>query len=213
MRFKRQARFIFTDTSRKRAALRRKQQRERDAMPLFADQIAAGQPCEDDVMQARAEAWGEQERRDRSRRARDWRSARATLAAMSRKERRVLRRAWNCAPYPADPSNLSGFLHSYRLGRFSLDDLPFPLTRTDPHGRRRVNFFDMKGSTMFMTILQARDIAAAPSNHTPEERLAAYHHLQKAAAKNKDRCRGNQDRVLSAALYLKLEDTQAQTHA
>lgn len=213
MRFKRQARFIFTDTSRKRAALRRKQQRERDAMPLFADQIAAGQPCEDDVMQARAEAWGEQERRDRSRRARDWRSARAKLAAMSPKERRLLHRAWNCAPYPADPASLSGFLHSYRVGRFSLDDLPFPLTRTDPHGRRNVNFFDMKGSSMFVTILKARDIAAAPADYTPEERLAAYHHLQEAATKNKDRARAERDRVLSAALYLKLEDTEAETNA
>lgn len=213
MRCKRQKRFAFTDTGRKRAALRRKQERERAALPLFAEEIAAGQPCADDVMQARAKAWEDQEGRDRARRARDWRAARATLAAMSPKERRVLRRAWNCAPYPADPTNLAGFLHSYRMGRFSLDDLPFPLTRTDAHGRRCVNFFDMKGSMMLMTILKARDIAAAPTDYTPDERLAAYHHLQEAASKNKDRACAQQDRVLSAALYLKLEDTGDRTHA
>lgn len=213
MRCKRHQRFAFTDTGRKRAALRRKQEKERAALPLFAEQIAERQPRADDVMQARAKAWEDQEGRDRARRAHDWRAARATLAAMSLKERRVLRRAWDCAPYPADPANLSGVLHSYRMGRFRLDDLPFPLTRTDTHGRRHVNFFDKKGSTMFVTILKARDIASAPTDYTPEERLAAYHHLQEAATKNKDRERAKQDRVLSAALYLKLEDTEAHINA
>lgn len=40
MRFKRVERFPFVDTPRKRAALARKQQRERDALPLFAGEIA-----------------------------------------------------------------------------------------------------------------------------------------------------------------------------
>ncbi|WP_317054365.1 hypothetical protein [Roseovarius rhodophyticola] len=44
MRFKRTPTFAFTDTPRKRAALRRKQQRERDALPLFAAQVAEEQP-------------------------------------------------------------------------------------------------------------------------------------------------------------------------
>ena len=144
MRFKRQRRFAFADSSRKRAALRRKQQKEREALPLFADQIAASQPSEDDVMQSRAKAWAAREDRDRAGRAAKWRQARQRLSVMSPKERRVLRRAWNCAPYPADPVYLLGFLHSYDVGRFTLDSLPFPLTRTDPHGRRFDNLLATK---------------------------------------------------------------------
>ena len=106
-----------------------------EALPLFADQIAASQPSEDDVMQSRAKAWAAHEDRDRAERAAKWRQARQRLSVMSPKECRILRRAWNCAPYPADPVYLLGFLHSYDVGRFTLDSLPFPLTRTDPHGR------------------------------------------------------------------------------
>ncbi len=63
MRFKRTPTFAFTDTPRKRAALRRKQQRERDALPLFADQIAEEQPTEDEVMARRAVLSDQQETR------------------------------------------------------------------------------------------------------------------------------------------------------
>ena len=44
MRFKRCERHPFTDTSRKRAALRRKQRLEREALPLLAD-LVAGDWC------------------------------------------------------------------------------------------------------------------------------------------------------------------------
>lgn len=135
MRFKRQRRFPFKDTSRKRAALRRKQQKDREALPLFAEQIAENQPSEDDEMRHRGQHWDKREASDRAARAAKWRDARQQIEAMSPKERRVLRHAWNCAPYPADPVYLLDFLHSYRIGRFALDSLPFQLTRTDPHGR------------------------------------------------------------------------------
>ena len=136
MRFKRWLRHPFMDTSRKRAALRRKQQREREALPLFADQIAEAQPSEDEVMEARAVQWSAQEVRDRNRRARSWIEARARIDALSLNEKAVLRRAWNCAPYPADPVYLLDFLHSFSIGRFTLDSLPFNLVPTDPHGCR-----------------------------------------------------------------------------
>ena len=54
MRFKKTPTFAFTDTPRKCAALRRKQQRERDTLPLFAAQIADEQPSEDEKMVRRA---------------------------------------------------------------------------------------------------------------------------------------------------------------
>lgn len=136
MRFKRWLRYPFMDTSRKRAALRRKQQREREELPLFADQIAEAQPSEDEVMEARAVQWSAQEVRDRNRRARSWIEARARIDALSLNEKAVLRRAWNCAPYPADPVYLLDFLHSFSIGRFTLDSLPFNLVPTDPHGCR-----------------------------------------------------------------------------
>ncbi len=139
MRFKRDRRHPFIDTPRKRAALRRKQEKERDALPLLADLVAETQPDEDEVVRGRAEAWEVQEHRDRTRRAQNWRRARRSLQAMSGNERKILTHAWNCAPYPADPVYLLGFLHRYSAGRFALDDLPFDLVPTDPHGRRKTN--------------------------------------------------------------------------
>jgi hypothetical protein len=137
MRFKRQMRHPFTDTERKRAALRRKQRKEREALPLLAPLVAAAQPGEDDVMRARAEAWAKQEAKDRADRARAWRKARRRLADLPRRERTILRKAWNGAPYPATPVYLLDFLHRYLVGVFSLDDLPFdPSIPTDAHGRR-----------------------------------------------------------------------------
>lgn len=55
---------------------------------------------------------------------------------MSSNERAVVRRAWNCAPYPADPVYLLDFLHGLSVGRLSLDNLPFNLVPTDPYGQR-----------------------------------------------------------------------------
>ncbi len=136
MRFKRWPRHPFTDTSRKRAALRRKQRLEREALPLLAAQIAEAQPTEDEVMERRALQWAEQEARDRRRRARNWLKARARINALSANEQAVLRHAWNCAPYPADPVYLLDFLHGFSVGRFTLDSLPFDQVPTDPHGRR-----------------------------------------------------------------------------
>lgn len=136
MRFKRCERHPFTDTSRKRAALRRKQRLEREALPLLADLVAEAQPSEDDVMKARAVQWLEHERRSRALRADRWREARRRLSGFSANEQAVLCDAWNRAPYPADPVYLLDFLHSYSAGRFTLDQMPFDLVARDPHGRR-----------------------------------------------------------------------------
>lgn len=136
MRFKRSTRHPFTDTARKRAALRRKQRLEREALPLLAELVAEAQPTEDEVMEARAITWAATEARARAYRAEKWRLARARLAALSSNERAILRHAWNGAPYPADPVYLLDFLYGYTVGRFTLDNLPFTPTPTDPHGCR-----------------------------------------------------------------------------
>src|SRR5262249_52874242 len=70
MRFRRWPRPTpFEDTSRKRAAFFRKQRLEREALPLFADHIAAQQRDVEDEMRRRAEHWSMSQR--------DWRDQRA----------------------------------------------------------------------------------------------------------------------------------------
>lgn len=206
MRFKPWPRHAFTDTPRKRAALRRKQRLEREALPLFAAQIAEEQPHEDQVMQDRATAWSDQELRDRNARAKKWRDARRQIAALPDDERRAIRRVWDCAPYPADPSRLLGVLLSYSLGRLDLQRPPFPLSRTDSAGTRLGDLFAR--SDLFVTILKARDIAENPDGFPLAERHAAYHHLQTAASNNKDRTRAMADRVLAAGLFLRLGEME-----
>lgn len=210
MRFKPWPRHAFTDTARKRAALRRKQRQERDTLPLFADQIAEEQPSEDQVMKERAEQWEAQELRDRSGRAKKWREARRLIDALPDEERHAVRRAWDCAPYPADPSYLLSVLHSYSLGRIDLKRPPFPLSRTNASGARIANLF--ASSDLFVTILKARDIASDPDRHPLAERHAAYHHLQAAASKNKDRAEAMRDRVRASELFLRLGELE-ETHA
>lgn len=210
MRFKRTPSFAFTDTPRKRAALRRKQQRERDALPLFADQIAEEQPTEDEVMARRAVLSDQQETRWRSERAAEWRKARRMIDSLPAKESRAIRRVWDCAPYPADPSRLLGVLHSYSLGKLNLKRPPFPLSKTDAGGSRIADLFTKPG--LFVPILRARDIAEDPDSYPLAERHAAYHHLQAAASKNKDRQRAMQDRVLASDLFLRLGELE-EAHA
>ncbi len=125
MRFIKSTRHPFTDTARKRAALARKQRAERDALPLFAAEIAAGQRSPDDVMQARAVSWAVSQARRRQWRAERWRQARREIDAMPPRMRRKVRAAWDGAPYPADPVYLLDFLHDLRVGRCSIDALTF----------------------------------------------------------------------------------------
>ena len=125
MRFRRYIDHAFEDTRLKRLALERRQRREREALPLLAEIVAEDQPDADTVMAARADAWDQNTRRARQRRATAWREARSRLSSLSHNERSVLRDAWNRAPYPADPVYLLDFLHGYAVGRFTLDRIPF----------------------------------------------------------------------------------------
>lgn len=204
MRYKPWPRHVFEDTSRKRAAFRRKQRRERDALPLFSDQIAAGQHSEDEEMHRRAMSSAAQELRDRNARAKDWREARHRLEAMPRRTRRALKVAWDCAPYPADPSRLLGMLRDYDVGKIDLKALSFPLTKADAAGTRRRDLFEIDSNGPLISILRCREIAADPDAYSIPDRRAAYHHLQKAADNGRNRDRGWQDRVLAANLWPRL---------
>lgn len=125
MRFRKYARYEFTDTPRKRHALARKQRLEREALPLFADVVAADQPDADQVMAARLAKSLEVEQMTRDRRAADWVRARRRLASFGGNAAAVLLAGWNRAPYPADPVYLLMFLHSFDQGRFTLEAMPW----------------------------------------------------------------------------------------
>ena len=135
MRFKSYPRTPFADTARKRSHLRRKQTAEREALPLFSAQIAAAQPGEDEVMMHRARCWDRAQQRSRDERAALWRRARRKIEVRPARERAAIRRAWDRAPFGADPYRLLDFLHGIDAGRIRLDD-PLYGGLTDPCGRR-----------------------------------------------------------------------------
>jgi hypothetical protein len=118
MRFRRWPRPTpFEDTTRKRAALVRKQRLEREALPLFSDQIAGRQPDVADVMQGRAIDWMDAQRMRRRERAARWRDARRRVFSLDNDLRRIVRDLWRSCPYPADPSYLADLLHQIAVGR------------------------------------------------------------------------------------------------
>lgn len=117
MRFKRRDRCPFNDTPRKRAALERKQRNEREALPLFAAQVAAEQSSADDIMAARAKSWDRAEREGRARDASDWRRARAKLASYPPEEARALRSYWAINQWPGTAIYLLSMMNMFDNGR------------------------------------------------------------------------------------------------
>lgn len=107
----------FEDTSRKRAAYRRKQVREQAALPLFAAAIAERQFHVEEEMVRRTGQWELQQQDGRRQRAEGWRRARARLFAHDPSSRRAIRALWRICPYPADPSYLGTLLHEIATGR------------------------------------------------------------------------------------------------
>jgi hypothetical protein len=118
MRFRRWPRPMpFEDTSRKRAAFFRKQRLEREALPLFADHIAAQQRDVEDEMRDRAERWNVSQQASRDQRAASWRQARQRLFALDHDLRHLIRDVWRGCPYPADPSYFADLLYQIEVGR------------------------------------------------------------------------------------------------
>lgn len=119
MRFKKHIRHPFTDTPRKRAAVLRRQQRERDAFPLFAEEIAADQEDVDQVMSDRERHWLTAEIKARSERAAHWLEVRASIAELPDRERRLFLAFWNAHRwFPGDPSYCATVLRCYRRGDY-----------------------------------------------------------------------------------------------
>ncbi|MEQ1956217.1 hypothetical protein [Mesorhizobium sp. CN2-181] len=107
----------YRDTSRKRAAFKRKQRLEREALPLFAEMIAAGQHGVDEEMARRHVWWDEREHEQRALRAAGWHKARARLFALPDDLRNTVRKLWRGCPYPADPAYLLDLLHQIAVGK------------------------------------------------------------------------------------------------
>ena len=144
MRFKRWPRVeAYQETSRTRAAVALSQRRQRDRLPLLAELIAAEQPSIEAVIEERHQIWPKWQQEKRDDRASRWREARRQLAAYPLITRHAIRRLWNDAPYPGDPSYLGDFLLQIERGRIG----PFARAPWRPsddeiaEGRRRLAIF------------------------------------------------------------------------
>lgn len=84
-----------TFTERKAAAFARRQRRERDALPLFADQVAAKQTDWETEQMRRQELARQCEKGMRDLEAKHWRQARADYFAMNAKQRAACISEWN----------------------------------------------------------------------------------------------------------------------
>lgn len=83
----------FEDTARKRAIVATKQRKERDSLPLFAEEISEHQPAIDEVMRRRATMWNNQDASMRSFRAQQWRDVRRRFYQLPQEQRRAVRAA------------------------------------------------------------------------------------------------------------------------
>lgn len=125
----------YEDTPRKRAALARAQQTQRDKFPLLAPLIAEQQPSAEAEMARRAAWWPEVQQRDRDRRAHCWRRARIRLAGYGDNLRPLLIQLWRDCPYPADPVYLLEMLHSIDTGRIDPERPPWIPRHPDSSGK------------------------------------------------------------------------------
>ena len=123
VRFKRRPRTPYTVTDRKRAAARRLQQRQREALPLLAALVAEQQPCIDQLMEDRVRAWGVSEQSARDWQAQRWREARRILESYEPETRCALLTYWNGHRWlPADASYLLDMLGGFKRGRLVMVD-------------------------------------------------------------------------------------------
>jgi len=124
MRFKRFGRWAFEDTSRKRSAFERKKRLEREALPLFADQIGEEQVSVDDEMEGRREMFARRVSADRAYQAKKWRECRRRVGDYRPDVRAALMSYWQGCRWPADPSYFLSMLHMYDNGRLNLPESP-----------------------------------------------------------------------------------------
>lgn len=96
----------FRDTPRKRSAVLRKQRIEREALPLFAEQIAAMQPSVNEVMAKRSLQADVFEVERRKFKAKWWRIARQSYYRLPAEQRMKVLTRWRRWWGPRDSSCL-----------------------------------------------------------------------------------------------------------
>jgi urease accessory protein UreF len=124
MRFTKFETVEFRDTARKRSAYARKMRLEREALPLFADEIASEQIDADTEMAGRAARWSTRQRLDREHRAAKWREGRRKLRAYAAPVRAQLLAYWQSCRWPADPVYLLSMLHMFKENHLELHTQP-----------------------------------------------------------------------------------------
>jgi hypothetical protein len=122
MKFFHRPRFPFKDTPRVRAAIPRRQQRERDSLPLFAPLIAETQGSIDEVMAEREVNWKRTQATQRHKRACDWINARRILKLMPDHERHAFLEYYYRTRYPLDPGYMLGVLRMALDGRLVMHE-------------------------------------------------------------------------------------------
>lgn len=116
MRFTRRGRYEPTITSRKIAAYKTKQRRDREKFPLFSADIAAEQqrgPTVEEAMNLRLEAARQWEVDWRKREYLWWRRARAILARLPLPLQVQIRAAWQTSNTPGTATYLLSFIRSH----------------------------------------------------------------------------------------------------
>ena len=117
MRFKPYGRYAYEWTQRKEAAAVRRLRREREAYPLFAEQIGEQQPSIDDIRERRLAQSAKTECAMRARQAASWRAVRARFFAIPASDRAELLRYWNAHRwFPGEPTHLNYLIGKYEKG-------------------------------------------------------------------------------------------------
>lgn len=102
-------------TPRRLSAAKRALQKQRDKAPLFAAEIASGQPSPEERIYRFDAANHLRMREDRKRDATMWRKGRAILRAMTMQEREVFLAYWNERwKGPKRPEYLLDLLHTWK---------------------------------------------------------------------------------------------------
>ncbi|MBK8188858.1 MAG: hypothetical protein IPK79_00225 [Vampirovibrionales bacterium] len=111
MRFARShVRFKPHVTSRRLAAARRRLERQAMALPLFADQIRAGQPTPEESVAAADRQTKRQFDAHRKYEAESWLKGRRLLRQLPAERRAEIIAAWNASGVPARPEYFLDFL-------------------------------------------------------------------------------------------------------
>ena len=124
MRFDPYGRFEPTWTARKLASAERRLKQEREAFPLFADDIAAMQPTIEAIRDKRLMLANKTMADQRQQLAINWRNVRVKVLAIPAPDRLMLLAYWKKSPYPGKPFYLGYVVKKYATEGLAAFELP-----------------------------------------------------------------------------------------